>query len=349
MKTLSFIIPAYNSQSFLERCVSSMLVPEILDCLEIIIVNDGSTDATAQIAESFCRRWPNVVRLISQENRGHGGAVNTGCAAASGKYLKVIDADDWVEQQNLPAFLSLLDSCDSDVILTHYHTVDMGTGEVKDLRTFPRAFGVHCPFREIVENWSSFEWGLTFHGITYRTDFYRANAAPLPEHVYYEDHAFAAFPCCRAKSLMCFDLFVYDYRVGDVNQSVSDANQLRRIGQLEAIFRHMASACQALPAGDGKRYAALKTEGVLMSYLSTALLVNPDRKDGRRQAQSVMALCRRDYPEMECLVRGKYAVFSLLNRLGIRKKDWNRILNSGIYQRLRKKQPFQISKNHAER
>ena len=254
-----------------------------------------------------------------------------------------------MEQQNLPAFLSLLDSCDSDVILTHYRTVDMGTGEVKDLRTFPRAFGIHCPFREIVENWSSFEWGLTFHGITYRTDFYRANAAPLPEHVYYEDHAFAAFPCCRAKSLMCFDLFVYDYRVGDVNQSVSDANQLRRIGQLEAIFRHMASACQALPAGDGKRYAALKTEGVLMSYLSTALLVNPDRKDGRRQAQSVMALCRRDYPEIECLVRGKFAVFSLLNRLGIRKKDWNRILNSGIYQRLRKKQPFQISKNHAER
>ena len=86
-----------------------------------------------------------------------------------------------------------------------------------------------------------------------------------------------------------------------------------------------------------------------MSYLSTALLVNPDRKDGRRQAQSVMALCRRDYPEIECLVRGKFAVFSLLNRLGIRKKDWNRILNSGIYQRLRKKQPFQISKNHAER
>ena len=238
MKTLSFIIPAYNSQSFLERCVSSMLAPEILDCLEIIIVNDGSTDATAQIAESFCRRWPNVVRLISQENRGHGGAVNTGCAAASGKYLKVIDADDWVEQQNLPAFLSLLDSCDSDVILTHYHTVDMGTGEVKDLRTFPRAFGIHCPFREIVENWSSFEWGLTFHGITYRTDFYRANAAPLPEHVYYEDHAFAAFPCCRAKSLMCFDLFVYDYRVGDGFNGYSPYRKSNR-----AFRRRVCQSC----------------------------------------------------------------------------------------------------------
>lgn len=348
MKTLSFIIPAYNSQPFLERCVSSMLVPEILNRLEIIIVNDGSTDATAQIAQSFCRRWPDSVHLICQENRGHGGAVNAGCAAASGKYLKVIDADDWVETQNLPAFVALLDACGSDVVLTHYRTVDMGTAEEKDHRVFPRAFGVNCPFREIVENWSRFEWGLTFHGITYRTDFYRAKAAPLPEHVFYEDHAFAAFPCCRAESLTCFDLLLYDYRIGDVNQSVSDANQLRRIGQLETVLRWMAAACQALPEGDGKRYAALKTQGVLMSFLSTALLVNPNRKGGRRQAQAVMALCRRDYPEIEEPARRKYRVFALMNRLGLGKKEWNRILNSGLYQRLRKKQPSQISGNPAK-
>ena len=85
-----------------------------------------------------------------------------------------------------------------------------------------------------------------------------------------------------------------------------------------------------------------------MSYLSTALLVNPDRKDGRRQAQSVMALCRREYPEIEESVRRKYRVFALMNRLGFGKKEWNRILNSGLYQRLRKKQPSQISGNPAE-
>ena len=82
MKVLTFIIPAYNSAAYLDRCVSSMLAPEVLDKLEIIIVSDGSTDATEEIALRFCRRYPNTVRLISQENRGHGGALNTGCAAA---------------------------------------------------------------------------------------------------------------------------------------------------------------------------------------------------------------------------------------------------------------------------
>ena len=132
MKVLTFIIPAYNSAAYLDRCVSSMLTPEVLEKLEIIIVSDGSTDATEEIALRFCRRYPNTVRLISQENRGHGGALNAGCAEARGKYLKVIDADDWVETQNLPEFVRLLEQCGSDVVLTHYYTIDIGTGEIKN-------------------------------------------------------------------------------------------------------------------------------------------------------------------------------------------------------------------------
>ena len=95
MKVLSFVIPAYNSEKFLDKAIPSMLVPEILDKLEIIVVNDGSTDGTAAAAEKYCAEYPETVRLISQENKGHGGALNTGIAAASGKYVKVIDADDW--------------------------------------------------------------------------------------------------------------------------------------------------------------------------------------------------------------------------------------------------------------
>ena len=71
-----------------------MLHPACLNKMEIIVVNDGSTDTTAQIAEDFCLRYPDTVRLISQKNRGHGGALNAGCAAAQGRYLKVVDADD---------------------------------------------------------------------------------------------------------------------------------------------------------------------------------------------------------------------------------------------------------------
>ena len=108
MKVLSFIVPSYNSENYLDKCIPSFLADEILDKLDIIIVNDGSTDGTAEAAEKYCAIYPDSVRLISQENRGHGGALNTGCSAAQGKYLKVIDADDWVETENLPQFLDLL-------------------------------------------------------------------------------------------------------------------------------------------------------------------------------------------------------------------------------------------------
>ena len=110
MKVLSLIVPAYNSERFLDKGITSFLQEQTLDQLDIIIVNDGSMDNTAQIAEKYCRQYPDSIRLINQENRGHGGALNTGCAAAVGKYLKVIDADDWIETQNLPAFLSALEN-----------------------------------------------------------------------------------------------------------------------------------------------------------------------------------------------------------------------------------------------
>lgn len=340
MKILTFIIPAYNSQAFLHKCVGSMLSPEVLDKLEIIIVNDGSTDDTAKIAETYCTQYPGVVRLISQENKGHGGALNTGCAAARGKYLKAVDADDWVETQNLPEFVRLLEQCGSDVVLTHYHTIDIGTGEIKNWRNYPDAFGKAYSFGEIMSDWKNFDRSLTFHGITYKTEFYQAHSTPLPEHVFYEDHEYAAFPCCWADSVMPLDLFIYDYRIGDVNQSVSNENQLRRIGHVETVIRRMTEEYRMLPETDGKRYAAMKTQGLVLSYLTTALLANPNRKEGRRQAKRLMAECRTEDPELYDLVKRKYQVFCTMNRLYLNKSIWERILSSKFYNRVLRKHTF---------
>lgn len=337
MKVLTFVIPAYNSEGFFEKCISSMLSPQILEKLEILVVNDGSTDATAALAERYCARYPDVVRLISQENRGHGGALNTGCAAARGKYLKVIDADDWVETQNLPAFVQLLEQCESDVVLTHHHTVDVGTGAVRDWKSAPAQFGKACTFEEIMAHWRDFEHSLTFHGITYRREFYRGFGIRLSERVFYEDHEFATYPCCHAGSVTAFDLFVYNYRIGDVNQSVSEANQLKRIGHIQTVLRRMTQEYRLLPETAGKQYAAMKLQGLLLRFLTTALLVHPDRKTGRRLAAQCMAECRENAPAVCSMAKRKYQIFSLMSRLHIRKETWDQFLNSRFYCRLRGK------------
>lgn len=340
MKLLTFIIPSYNSEAFLCKCVDSMLLPDCLDKLEILIVNDGSTDATAVIGQDYAARYPGTVRLISQENRGHGGALNTGCAAATGKYLKVIDADDWIVTENLPSFLDALEQTESDVVLTHYHTIDIGTGEVKSWRSYPEEFGRVCSFEQIMACWRSFDRCLTFHGITYRKDFYREFGGALLEKCFYEDHEYATFPCCMAGSILPLDVFLYEYRIGDANQSVATENQLKRLPQTGAVLHRMAQRYAALPEAAGKRYAAMKIQGLLLSYVTTALLVEPDRKQGRKTAQKEMDYFRQAAPEGYALAKRKYQVLSLLNRLHISKKVWDGILHSSLYNHIRGNHSF---------
>lgn len=341
MKILSFIIPSYNSQQYLDKCIPSFVDEQILDQLDIIIVNDGSTDDTVAVAQKYCDLYPGSVRLISQVNKGHGGALNTGCAAAVGKYLKVIDADDWVETQNLKQYISFLESCDSDVVLTHHYTIDISTGEIKKWKNYPETFGKAYRFEEIMANWKSFDRSLTFHGITYNTQFYHRNCIQLSEHVFYEDHEFATFPCCHAKSITPVDLFLYDYRIGDVQQSVSDTNQLKRIGHTETVLNRFITEYKKLPADcEGRGYVAMKAQGLLLSYLTTAMLVEPDKKKGRAMGKAMMDLFAREIPETARMAHRQYQAFGLMNRLGISKNAFEAVLHSKLYNRLRNNHDF---------
>ena len=343
MKILSFVIPAYNSEIYLDKCVSSMITPETLDKVEVIIVNDGSTDGTTAVADRYCVKYPDSVRLISQENKGHGGALNTGCAAATGKYIKVVDADDSVFTENLKEFISLLELCESDVVLTHHSTINVSTGEIKNWRNYPPEFAKSYTFDEIMPNWKSFDRSLTFHGITYNREFYRKYGISLSEHVFYEDHEYATFPCCHAKTVTPFDLIIYNYRVGDASQSVSETNQLKRIGHVEAVLKKMLEGYAKFPDDEpnGKFYIAMKIQGLLLSYLTTVLLVESDKKTGRSLAARQMDICKQAAPKVYELTKSKYNFFTLLNRLHIQKSTWDKLLNSGVYNKLRHNHDFE--------
>ena len=105
MKLLSFAVPCYNSAAYMKKCIESLLIGG--DDVEVIIVDDGSTDETAQIADEYADRYPAVVRAVHQENGGHGSAVNTGIEHASGLYFKVVDSDYWVKEE---PYMQILDT-----------------------------------------------------------------------------------------------------------------------------------------------------------------------------------------------------------------------------------------------
>ena len=342
-KILSFVIPAYNCEKYLDKCIQSMLVNDVMEALEIIIVNDGSTDRTADVAEYYCRRYPGSVRLISQENKGHGGALNSGCSAACGKYMKVIDADDWVETSNIPLFIEILRNCDSEVVLTHHFTRNISNGEIKKWRSYPEEFGKAYDFKHIMTHWKNFDRSLTFHGITYRTDFYQKYGIQLSEHVFYEDHEYATVPCCYASTIMPIDLFIYNYRIGDVEQSVSDANQLKRVSHTETILKRFIKEYGELNLTDdnpGRQYYCMKTQGLLLSYITTVMLVEHDKKKGRRMGNQMMERFRIQMPETYRLAIKQFCVFKLMNYLHIDKNQWEKILRSDIYNKMRKNYDF---------
>jgi len=338
MKILSLIIPSYNCEQYLDKCILSFVDGKIMDKLDIIIVNDGSSDTTEAIARRYCQLYPESVRLISQENRGHGGALNTGCAAARGKYLKVIDADDWVETENLADFVEQLEICQSDVVLTHYYTTDISTGEAKWWGSHTEKFGQSLRFKQIMEDFGSYERCLTFHGLTYKTDFYHEYGYQLSEKIFYEDHEFATFPCCHAESLTALDILIYNYRIGDVAQSVSDVNKLKRITHSEAVLRRMTEECLKLPGDMDKnalRYVHHKIKVVLLSYLTTVLLVEKDKKLGRVQAAQIMKYVRNALPDVYALAAKKYQMLRLFNCFGLEKTALDGLLNSSLYQKFK--------------
>lgn len=340
MKVLSIIVPSYNSAGFLDTCIPSLLAEKVMDQLDIIIVNDGSADATEKVAEKYCRQYPTSIRLLSQENKGHGGALNTGFAAAVGKYLRPIDADDWVETQNLPLFIDFLKDCNSDVVLTHYNTVDVVSGEISRMKSYPAEFGKAITMEELMVGWRGFYRAATFHGITYRTEFYRKYGISLSEHMFYEDNEYATFPFCHASTVTPLDLFVYDYRVGDINQSVSIANQVKRLNHIETVILRMIREHNNLPEGAGRRYAVMKIQAVVMMYLTTALLAHPDRTVGRRLGKKLMDVCWTDAPEIYRMLLYKYRIYKILSRLHVSKSTWDSFLRSDLYNFLRGNRNF---------
>lgn len=337
-KILSIIVPSYNARKFLDVGIPSFLNESVLEFLDIIIVNDGSSDDTAAVAQVYCDRHPGSVRLISQENKGHGGALNTGCAAAAGKYLRVVDADDWVLTENLAPFVEFLRNCECDVVLNHYRTVDISNGEILERRLPHSCLGRVITPRDMMTSRRAFERMLALHAITYRRDFYQEKGIQLTEHVFYEDVEYATIPLCLAKSIACVDLFLYEYRIGDVQQSVSDSSQLKRIGHVQKVLDRMIQEyvllADQLDKGQNWLYC-IKTRSLLLRCCTTMLLLEPDRAKGLQMAQEQTALMRNRMPRVYDMMHMEYKLLCLMNLLHITKQQWDGFLQSPLYKKLR--------------
>ena len=216
----------------MEKCIESIL-PGGED-VEIIIVDDGSKDRTAEIADAYARKYPSIVRAIHQQNGGHGEAVNTGIANATGLYFKVVDSDDWVDGE---AYRQILDKMrelvggeqNIDMLLANYVYEKEGAKHKKVMRQtgFPT---------DRIFTWSDvrhFHKGhyILMHSVIYRTKLLKECGLKLPDHTFYVDNIYVYKPLPYVHSMYYMDVDFYRYFIGREDQSVNEKVMIGRIDQ----------------------------------------------------------------------------------------------------------------------
>lgn len=264
-KILTVVVPTYNAEKYLRDNLESFEIPELMQDIEILIVNDGSTDHSLEIAREYTERYPDTYRVITKENGGHGSGINCGIEHAKGTYFKVVDADDWVGKTAFISLVKTLKASDADVVYSGFlWTYDNGEA---DKTKFQTKAEIEIPF-EGVEYQKTYQFDdiadrlyMKMHNMTIRTEILREHQIRIDEHCYYVDTEYILYPIPYVKTISFVDAFVYYYRLGREGQSVGlekmQKNEQNYDKVLSSLLRFYQQLGQQLPCTDiKKRYIA---------------------------------------------------------------------------------------------
>ncbi len=216
-KVLTISIAAYNVSKFLEKTLDSLIIDdEHMDMMEVIIVNDGSKDDTSKKAHAYADKYPNTFKVIDKENGGYGSTVNASIEAATGKYYKLLDGDDWFDTDNLAEFIDYLKGCESDVVISPYteeYVLDNKRIDKDDNKD------VTSKVQTIEE--AAISDNMSMHEMCVRTSVLKDGKIELTIHCFYTDTEFVIKSLIHSKTISRFDKNIYCYRLGEEGQSVS--------------------------------------------------------------------------------------------------------------------------------
>ncbi len=270
MKILTVLIPAYNIEKYVDRVLHSVLLPEVEKTVEVLLINDGSTDRTGERAERYRTDHPNF-RVITQKNGGHGSAVNRGLQEASGKYIKILDGDDIFAREAYLSMITQLSKVEADLILTPYYKIDV-TSKRKRLMYYP---GIATDQIYLFSDLSEKLGRLYMQGVAFRTDIFRCNHIYMSENCYYDDFEFTFFPLPYIKTVYYIDHPVYSYFIGRLDQSVSAQKAFQNLDMLDRILEDSLHFWREREGDTSKLYLVKKRNiSSLMNNIANVYLRN---------------------------------------------------------------------------
>jgi Glycosyltransferases involved in cell wall biogenesis len=225
-KRLTISVAAFNVSTYLQETLESCVIPEIMDALEVIVVNDGSTDETEKIAQQFVDLYPETFRLINKENGGYGTTVCRSMRDAKGTYFKLLDGDDWLDRDGLIKLVQLLKNTEADWVLTRVLRVKDGTYETsEDNPGWMNLCGRTCTVKELSN--LNFSRDIGMWSLTSKTELLRQHSFELPEHKLYTDQLFVFYQMPFVRTISFCDFSVYKYRIGRDGQSISRQSRIK--------------------------------------------------------------------------------------------------------------------------
>lgn len=300
MKLLSIAVPCYNSESYMEKCVNSLL--EGGDEVEVIIVDDGSTDRTGAIADGYAARYPKTVKVVHQENGGHGEAVNAGLRNSTGAFFMVVDSDDWVNKDSYGKLLDVMRAS-----LEHEEKLDMLIFNfVYDKQGVRRKKVMN--YRNVLPQDRYFTWDevghfhvsqyILMHSTIYRTELLRECGLELPKHTFYVDNIFIFNPLPYVKKMYYLDVIFYRYFIGRDDQSVNESVMIKRIDQQLRVNKLMIDYFDYDAIENKHCMKYMQNYINIMMTISSAFLVLSKEKENYEKKHELWMYLKKKNPRL---------------------------------------------------
>ena len=231
-KILTVVVPSFNTSRYIDKGIGSFLEERLFNDVELLMINDGSSDDTAQRIRQYMEKYPELIRLIDKENGGHGSVINKGIEEAAGKYFKVVDGDDWVDADNLLKLVAFLKSSEADLVINPY----ISFGEISKKETLYGKMNLISGREYSIDEVINKGMNLKIHTATYRTDILRKEGIRFSEKCFYEDFEYANFPLLYVKTVAYLDFPVYYYLTEQKTQSVDNQSTYKNVDMFVRVY-----------------------------------------------------------------------------------------------------------------
>ena len=305
MKYISFAIPCYNSQDYMDKAIESILKGG--EDVEIIIVNDGSKDRTSEIAHQYEEKYSTIIKAVDKENGGHGDAVNTGLKHATGLYFKVVDSDDWVDEDSLMKILETLHMLVDedkmvDMLISNYVYEKVG---VKHKRVIH--YQNVIPQEKIItwKDLGKFQIGqyILMHSVMYRTELLRRCKLELPNHTFYVDNIYVYYPLPHVKTVYYLNVNFYRYFIGRDGQSVNEQNMIKRIDQQLFVNKSMIDMYDMDKISNRKLRAYMINYLAIMMTISSIIAIRSKNPENLEKKKELWAYLKEKQPKVYKKIR----------------------------------------------